>query len=146
MTILSNDIIKGLLITYLKSVTEITNYLVAEDSSADEIREVQWKGTTFIYPNIRLRIVRNVPDSQDCVRSNITASWLVFTEDQSSATCDELSGIIASYFQSKQFGVTFQAHQYSVSIGRSTLVPAFSVGELTWRSEVILEGLVSKMT
>lgn len=151
MAIISNDVIKGVLIQYLKSVTEVTDYLDYYGSSVAEIREAQWKSTNFIYPNIRLRVIRNNPDSTGCNDSVVTVSWLVFTEDQSSATCDELSGIIASYFQSNQFSVTFtgtdgSAYDYSVSIGRANLIPAFSVGELSWRSEVILEGYISKTT
>lgn len=146
MAIISVDIVKGVLLGYLKSISAVTNFLITEGSSASEIREINWKGTDFEYPAIRLRIIRNEPDSSDCDRSNIVASWLVFTEDQSSANADKLSGIIASYFESKQFSSSLQGSDYSVSLGRITLVPAFSVGELVWRSEVILEGLISKTT
>lgn len=147
--IISNDVIKGSLIAYLKGVTEVTDYLDDLGSSVDEIREVSWKGREFVYPNIRLRIVRNIPDS-GCNSAQITAAWLVFTEAQSSATADELSGIIASYFQGKQFSVTLtlngSSSEYSISLSRVTLMPAISLGELTWRSEVIIEGWISKIS
>ena len=142
MTIISNDIVKGAIIAYLKTVTEVTDFLDLYGSSVAEIREREWKSADYVYPNIRVRAVRNTPDNGECNRSAITVSILVFTEDQSSATCDELSGIIASYFQTKQFSVTLDGNSYSVSC-RATLVPAFSVGDVSWRSEVILEGQIS---
>lgn len=144
-TILRNDLIKGALIAYLKTLTTVTNKLVAYGSSASEIREGQWKSDEFVYPNIRVRIIRNVPEDGDCDKASISASILVHTEDQSSATCDELSGIIATYFKGEQFSVNFSGSDYHISLGRVTLIPAISLGATVWRSEVVIEGYLSLM-
>lgn len=138
--VINTDIVKGTLISHLKTVTSVTDEL----ASASEIREVNWKGTTFEYPNIRLRIIRNIPQEGECA-VDLSAGWLVFTQDQSSAKCDEISGIIATYFKGKQFSVTFQGNVYHLSLGRVTIIPAVSVGVLAWRSEVVIEGYLSLM-
>lgn len=138
--IIGTDVIKGVLISYLKTVTEITDEL----ETVNEIREVNWKGTTHIYPNIRLRIIRNIPQDGECA-VDLSVGWLVFTEDQSSAKCDEISGIIATYFKGKQFSTSFEGNNYHISLGRVTLIPAVSVGVLAWRSEVVTEGYLSQL-
>lgn len=146
MTVIRNDLLKGAVISYLKTVTEVTNKLVEYGSTALEIRESQWQSDEFVYPNIRVRIIRNEPESGECNRSNATVSIMVFTEAQSSATCDEISGIIATYFKSKQFSVSFEGDTYHLSLGGVTLIPAVRAGVTIWRSEVIVEGYVSQAT
>lgn len=142
--IISNDVIKGAIISYLKSLTTLTDKLDEYGTGAVEIRESQWKSDVFHYPNVRVRMIRNLPDFGNCIKSSISFSVMVFTEDQTSAMCDELSGIIATYLQTTQFGVSFLSNTYNFGLGGVTLIPAVSVGELTWRSEVLTTGFVSK--
>lgn len=144
ITIISNDIIKGALISLLKAYSTLTNKLVEYESSAVEIREYQWKGQELVYPNIRVRMIRNTPELGDCSKANFTASIFTFTEDQTSLMCDEISGIIAAYFHVQQIGVSFQGGAYNFGFGGVSVVPAINTGNnLSWRSEVILEGFVS---
>lgn len=145
MIVLSTDTIKGVLIALMKSATTITNKLTTYGTGASEIREYQWKSRDFLYPAIRVRVIRNLPEDGNCKKANISVSLLVFTEDQSSATCDEISGIIATYFKGRQYVSTFSGNDYSVSLTRVTMIPAMSLGETTWRSEVILEGYLSQL-
>lgn len=144
ISIISNDVIKGALIAYLKTCTTLTNLLTTYGTGAVEIREYQWKADEFTYPCVRIRVIRNAPDVGNCVKSILTFSCLVFTEEQSSATCDEISGIIATYFQTQSFSVTLLGNTYHFGCGGVSIIPAISLGELTWRSEVVVEGFVSK--
>jgi len=144
MIVLRSDYIKGALIAYLKTVSAITSKLIDYGSTAGEIREYQWNSRDFYYPAIRVRLVRNTPDDGDCKKAIVSMSLLVFTEDQSSAKADEISGIIATYFKGIQFSVSFLGSDYHFSLTRVTLIPAVSTGELMWRSEVVLEGYVSQ--
>lgn len=145
--VISTDDIKGALISYLKTCTNVVTLLTTLGTGAVEIREHQWKGDEFDYPCIRLRIIRNVPELGNCIKSQITFSWLVFTEAQSSATCDEISGIISTYFQTQSFSVSLSGYTYHFGFGGVSIVPAISYeGALTWRSEVIVEGFVSRTT
>ena len=144
VTIIRTDLIKGALISYLKTVDTVTNKLDDYGSGAVEIREIQWKSDDFAYPAVRFRMIRNAPDNGDCTKSEISFSWVVLTEDQSSATCDEISGIIAAYFQTRQFSVAFQGNTYHFSCGGVSIIPATGVGVSVWRSEVVVEGFVSR--
>ena len=126
------------------SKAQLVNKLIEYESSATEIRESQWKGTEFEYPNVRVRMIRNVPDVGNCIKSDISFSVQTFTEDQTSAMCDEISGIIGAYFQTRQFGVSLFGSTYNFGCGAVTLIPAISLGTNTWRSEVIVTGYVSK--
>lgn len=141
--VISNDIIKGALISYLKTLTLVTTELY----SASEIRENEWKGTEFNYPNIRVRLIRNAPIDGECSASDILISIEIFTEAQSSATADEISGIIAQYLHNQQFSYAFQGSSYHFSFGVANLVPAQSIGagDMAWRSEVVVDGMISKI-
>jgi len=63
MTMLRNDEIQTAIVAYLKTKTAITSLLITEDNPTGlvEIREDQWQGTEFDYPNIRVRMIGNSP-------------------------------------------------------------------------------------
>lgn len=133
---ITNYLVQKALIAYLKSKHDIINAVVSIDSN--EIRENQWQGTEFLYPNIRLNIMDNNPFMSDC-GSSIRVSWLIFTEEESSKNADRLSGEINSVFHNKSFtseGLTF-------TMTTINLVPAVREAERTWRSEIILRGVVT---
>lgn len=143
-TVISNDIIQGALVAHLKTITALTTKLSDYGSDSTEIRENQWKGADFLYPAIRVQIRNNNPIQGYCAASDINISIIIFTEDQSSAHCNELSGIIGAYLKDRQFGSTFQGSAYHFSMGRMNLVPAMDVGSLLWRAEVVISGSVSQ--
>jgi len=59
---LSNADIQAAIVAKLKASTQVTAKV-----SALEIREDQWQGTEFVYPNIRVRMISNRPyESEDC--------------------------------------------------------------------------------
>lgn len=135
MADLRNDLIQAALVAYLKSKSIITSEL----DNANEIREDQWQSRDFTYPNIRVRLISNNPDeTARCNRSIIQIGILVFTEDDSSRKCDRIAGIISKTLHAKGFS--------SQSIGfylRTTnLNPALRSDESTWRSEVLMTGVV----
>jgi len=84
--------VKEGLVSYLKSKTAITDRLT---DGAEEIREVQWQGSDFTYPNVRVR-VRELTPHADCGLGTIACHIYVFSEDASSKEADEISGIIAN--------------------------------------------------
>jgi len=134
-----NDEIQAALVAYLKSKTAITNELVAEGSSASEIREDQWKGTEFIYPNIRVRLISNTSPDPSCNYSKIEVSFMVFAEDQSSKIVDRIAGIINTTLNKKGFS----SNSIAISLTITNLIPAIAQSEAVWRSEVLMSGIVS---
>jgi hypothetical protein len=133
--VLRNDQIQAALVAYLKGKTDITDL-----TGVDEIREDQWQGTNFSYPNVRVRMISNRPvGGKDCPLQTITVSFMVFSEDASSLEAEQIAGIINNTLND----ITFISNGIMVSLRTSNLIPAVRSDERTWRTEALLEGSVS---
>jgi len=138
-----NDILQTILIADTKSQTAIL-----DEVSAVEIREFQWQGTEFSYPNIRLEIQSHSPDSDGCAYQNTSARYLVFTEDDSSQRADRIAGIIAQTYHKHNFeaavnGVTYKL--WAMRVAPNGLIPAIRIARNTWRSEAVLSLRVNQI-
>jgi len=132
---LRNDQIQAALIAYLKAESTI----IAE-VSATEVREDQWQGRDFTYPNIRVRLISNTPIWEgECNAHRIYFSIQVFTEDDSSLNADKIAGIINFALHSR----SFSASGIAFSLRTTNLVPAIRSGIREWRSEVLITGVAS---
>jgi hypothetical protein len=129
--VLRNDQIQSAWITYLKSKTDITDQL----TDNDEIREDNWQGPAFTYPNIRVRLISNTPqDGRDCNLHDIILSTMAFSEDASSQQADRIAGIIMTTLQDTQF----VSENIAFGVRTSDLIPAVRTDERTWRSEALM--------
>jgi hypothetical protein len=132
---LSNNDIQAALLSYLKSKSTITSEVTNPDGII-EIREDQWQGTDFDYPCIRIRLISNVPQTSECDKTNISVSFLVFTEDASSQNSDKIAGIINTILHDKQF----TSNGISFYLRTTNLIPAIRSSTITWRSEILMNG------
>lgn len=134
---ISNSQIQAGWIAKAKASTNITALV-----SSAEIREDLWKGTDFVYPNIRVKMGLLTP--QFANRCNVFFSdvtFQVYTEQKSSKTTDDIAGVIATEFWSKTFsslGIRFDAINL-VSVSPAT-VPESDPN--AWLSEVNFRCLV----
>jgi len=115
---ISNSKIQSSWIAKLKANTNIITLV-----SVAEIRENLWKGTQFVYPNIRVKMGNLSPQTpnNNCKLFVSKVSILVFTEQKSSKIADDIAGVIVDEFWGHPFtlnGVRF------VSISLDALVPA----------------------
>ena len=144
MTMLRNDELQAAIIGYLKTITAIVSLLVTEDNltGTSEIREDQWQGTEFYYPNIRVRMISNNPygESDQCNASTFSVSIMAFSQEASSQEADKIAGIISTSLHAKSF------IQGSVSMFLRTinLIPAVRSDTLTWRAECLMQGVATK--
>lgn len=129
---ISNANIQAGWIAKLKANTAVTALV-----SQAEIREDNYKGTDFVYPNIRVKLGNLTPKvpAPNCQIFGSEVSILVFTEQKSSKQSDDVAGAIASEFWGKAFtigGVRF------ANITLVALVPAMvpERDENSWMSEV----------
>lgn len=139
---LRNDQIQAGLISKLKANVTILAELVDANGVdvSEEIREDQYKGTDFSYPNIRVRLISATPlADKDCKHIRFSISFQVFSEKDSSEQADKIAGIINNEFHGKQF----TANSIAYSTRLVSLVPAVSDGMRTWRSEVVMSGIAS---
>jgi len=135
MSFISNNEIQAAIVSKLKSLTAVTSQL----NDANEIREDQWMGTEFSYPNIRVRMISNEPMQFDSCYQNFEVTIIVFSELYSSLEADTIAGIINNELHSK----TFSENNLAISLTTRNLVPAISAGDNVWRAELIMTGLVS---
>lgn len=135
MTILRNDQIKAAIVARLKANATIVALLL----DANEIREAQWKGTEFSYPNIRVRVMPdgNRPTPANCNYSIIRIGIAVFSESDNSKEADQIAGIIADELHTQSFSSTGIAF---TNLKVEMLVPAIGDDERLWISEVVLLG------
>jgi hypothetical protein len=144
MTSPRNDEIQSSIISYLKSVSAIYNLLITWDnaSGTTEIREDQWQGTEFDYPNIRVRMVDNKPitDNPDCSATLITVSIMSFSQDASSWEADKIAGIISTSVSGK----SFTKSGVEIYLRTTNLIPAVRSDMHTWRAECLMQGTAVK--
>jgi hypothetical protein len=145
MTMPRNDEIQSALVAYLKTKTTITNLLITIDIpiGATEIREDQWQGTEFDYPNIRVRMISNYPlrNNYECSESTFTVSIMAFSQDYSSWEADKIAGIISTSLNGKSF--TQGSVQFYLRT--TNLIPAVRSDMHTWRAECLVQGTASKL-
>lgn len=132
MAFVRNDQIQAGLVSYLKSKTTITSLL----DSSDEIKEDQWQGTEFYYPAVRVRLISNNP-FQTCYHQ-FECGIQIFSEEASSLEADQISGIIATEFHP----VGFTSNSLAFLANVTNVIPAARSDMRTWRSEVLVRGLV----
>ena len=137
MTLIRTDEVQTALIIDLLANSDVTDEL----DDVTEIREFNWKGTEFSYPNIRVEIVNANPnESPDCGQSFI-GSIYVFSENSSSVQANQIAGIIADEYYHKSLSSN---SIFFTSIGVS-LISAIAQSERTWRSEVQLESMIQRV-
>jgi hypothetical protein len=135
MTLPRNNQIQKEIIAKLKASSTVIAVVISA-----EIREDQWQGTEFSYPNIRVRMISNKPDSaSNCFRTSVVLSIQVFSEDASSSEADDIAGIINDVLHDHPFS----SSGLHFSLRTTNLVPAIRSDTRTWRSEVLMAGIVN---
>ena len=132
----TNEEIQEALVTYTKTLTDVTDLL---EDGATEIREDSWQGTEFSYPNIRINVINNEPLDATCNLCRITVSYMVFSESYSSKESDTIAGVVHNTLHQRSFtsnNVTFSART-------TRLIPAVRRDQWTWMSEVLMTMLAS---
>lgn len=135
MSFVDNAEIKTALVAELKEKTTITSRL----PSVDEIRETQYQGTDFSYPNVRVRIINNEPIGNTGCYHRVSFGVQVFSQKDSSKEAEEISGIIAEELNDKGF----TQNNVSFFVRITNLVPALRTDERTWKTEALFIATVS---
>lgn len=117
--------------------------LSTDSVTTDEIREDSWKGTDFIYPNIRVKMGLLTPqvNAKPCQIFHSLVSIQVFSAEKSSKQANDMAGIIATRYWGRNFsseGVRF------VNVALDSLAPAEvpENNEEVWVSSVNFNALV----
>ena len=135
MSIVTNEEAKSAMVAYLKTLTTLTSLL----ASANEIREVQYQGTEFEYPNVRVRIIENNPVGTSGCYHKFRIGIQVYSELESSREAEIISGIILEELNDRPF----TQNSLNVIMRITDVVPALRVDERTWKSEVLATAVMS---
>lgn len=136
---ISNSQIQTAWITKLKANTNITVLV-----SSTEIREDLWKGTDFVYPNIRVKLGDLVPTSRntDCQTYRSPVSIQVYIEQKSSKQADNIAGTIATEFVGSSF-TSGGVRVYGITLESLSPADVPESDPNSWMSSVNLIALVS---
>ena len=137
MTLIRADEVRAALIIAVLNNANI----IAELDDVAEVRQFNWKGTEFSYPNIRVEIVRVPPDPNRNCGQSFNGSIYVYSEESSSTQADTIAGIIANEYDDKNLSSNgiFFTNIRAIPIG------AIAQSERIWRSEIQLESLVQRV-
>ena len=127
--------VKRFLISRMKSDTAIVAALPI--ARKDDIREIEWQGTDFGYPNIRVHVEsfeRHTP-GVECKLFDVAANILVFAEDASSLKADTIASVIWDALDTKTIG----SNSIKLLNIKAKHFGAMWVSEAgLWRSEIVL--------
>jgi hypothetical protein len=94
------------MVSWLLSNTVITA-LVATTNGQKEIREIEWEGTKFTYPAVRVRATKITPTNTTCSSAEVELKIYVFSELPSSKEANNIASEIMMQLHGKSFSVTF---------------------------------------
>lgn len=127
-----NDV-QAAVVAYSKSKTQLTSLL----PDANQIKELEYQGTTFTYPGVRVS-VDFYPARNGCQdRANVFFD--VFSEEKSSDQASTIAGVIQSLYHRKPFSAS-GVNAFS-SIVTKVAKPQRDI--FGWKSQVELSIIIS---
>jgi len=90
---IDNDLIQAAIIAKLKANALLTAFLTGLGATS-EIREAQWQGTEFVYPNVRVEIGTQVEDGNPPCYSMTPFTIYSYSEKDSSREANQLAGFV----------------------------------------------------
>ena len=130
------DAIQEAIITHTKAI-DFTGLMLPI-----EVREWQWMGTQFTYPNIRIDLTVDY-NQERCNWHNISVDFYVTSQKSTSKECSQLAGIIANAYTPKTFlsnslqfyGVLVQSMSKPKALGATS-------SESEWQTKVSIKAKV----
>lgn len=131
---IGDEAAQAAIVAKIKATSSITSLLVG---GASEVREIQWQGDTFTYPNIRVDLEINefsFDEQERCNLQYVEFSVYVFSQERSSKECSQIKTAIINGL----VGIGFTNATQGVKFSRLRLVdnvPAIREDIRTWRSQ-----------
>lgn len=129
---IGDEVIQAAIIAKLKSLAPFGAV------TSTEVKELEWQGDRFTYPNIRVELEDNAPyfDEQlNCTLQRVEWSVYIFSEQRSSKECSQIKTIVTNAMVSNGFSnSTYSVKFLPVRIVDS--VPAIREDANTWRAQI----------
>lgn len=138
---INDEFIQAGLITKLKTYPTATGVF----TNSTEIRELEWQGDEFVYPNIRLDLEDNryyYDEQQRCGLQEIEFSVYIFSEQRSSKQCSQIKSEVINFL----VGNGWTNSTYNIRFTPLRLIeniPAIRESERVWRSQARFSSKVS---
>jgi hypothetical protein len=136
---IDNNLIQAALLAKAQSVAAITTALT---SGADGIKELNFKGTDFSYPCIRIALEGqiDIAGTNTHCPSQADFSFYVFSEKASSKEANQIAGKVVTAFRGLSFS---QSTVKFVKIRILENIPAIAQDERTWRAQIRCQSIIS---
>ena len=129
----SNYAVRAVLVDYLK------NYCAIIGVPSIEVREKQWQGTQFTYPNIRVRMIFQKPSLDNCDWADLQVSVQCYSEMASSQESETIELAVANLLDKK----TISSNGIKIySIHCAGMIDANRIDERIWVAEVMFTAKV----
>ena len=130
------------LIAKLKATTSLTSVL---PSGTYSIKEYEWQGDEFQYPNVRFDLEDNryeLDEQEKCQLQNIEFSIYIYSEQRTSKECSQIKGVIATALIGLGFTGTYAKY---TRLRLMENIPAVRVEERVFRSQLKLTTFVQNL-
>ena len=141
MAIIGDEVVQAAIIAKLKSLAPFGAV------TSTEVRELEWQGDSFTYPNIRVELEDNIPYYDEQLRCGIQRvefSVYVFSEQRSSKEASQIKTLVTNAMVSDGFSSSTYSVRF-LPIRILDNVPAIREDERTWRCQVKFGTKVSSL-
>lgn len=130
---IDNRLIQKALVAKLKDTAAVTAIC-----TADEIREGQWQGKEFKYPNVRVALGTQIPliNWDQCAQARASLAIHIYSEKRSSQQADQLAYEVNVALHKKSWDETsdsFRVHRIR-SVGLNS---AIRMTDRVWRAQAL---------
>ncbi len=138
---IGDEVVQAAIIAKLKSLAPFGAV------ASTEVKELEWQGDSFTYPNIRVDLEENnfyYDEQLQCNLQNVEFSVYIFSEQRSSKEASQIKTLVINSMVSGGFSnSTYSVRFLPVRIMDN--VPAIRESERTWRAQVKFGTKVSNL-
>lgn len=127
---IDNNLIQAAIVSKLKADTLLVAFLTSLGAGA-EIRESQWQGTTFAYPNVRVELGTQIEEGNPPCYSTQPFTVYSYSEQDSSREANQLAGYVNDALLRQMISGTGWHSQLIISDGN---IAARRVSERVWQA------------
>lgn len=135
---ISNELVQAAIVAKAQASATL---IAALSQGIDGIKELNWKGTDFTYPCVRIALEgqTDLTETNVSCPSQVDFSFYVFSETASSKQANQIAGIIVTAFR----GLSFAQNTVKfVKIRIQENIPAIAQDERTWRAQVRCQSII----
>lgn len=139
---IGDEVIQAAIVAKLKALAPFG------DVQPVEVREFEWQGDEFTYPNIRVELEDNryyYDEQERCSLQYVEFSVYVFSQQRSSKECSQIKTLVTNAMVGIGFNDTTRNLRFT-SVRVVDNIPVVREDARTWRSQIKLSSKVSNLS